>query len=145
MPKFILLLVLFQTTLSFSQISQNKEQRQAILDATKKGVYDGNIGVINSYAPKSNFVIITEQRDINSNFANVFFDFGQESGFFDIDYIVDEDGVKFQLFSVVDALNYMKKLGWHLVETNGYGWLQFYITKYLFENKGDAVVPIIKE
>ena len=139
------LLFCFYSSLSFSQIIQPQEQRQAILDVQKKEIYIGGIGLSKPYPIKNSFAMVIVHRDVRSNATNVFFDFGQESGYFDIDYIIDENGKKFEVYSAVDALNYMKELGWFYKESNSHFWIEVFITNYLFENTGEAVVPILKE
>lgn len=42
-------------------------------------------------------------------------------------------------------MNYMRKLGWTYVDTSEHVWPNVHVTKYLFENKGDALVPYIKD
>jgi len=143
MKIILTLLFCFCSSLSFSQIIQNLEQRETILDLQKKEIYEGKIGLTETYPIKNYYAIVTEHRDIRSQVVNIFFDFGQASGYFDIDYIIDDNGNKFQLYSVVDAMNYMKKLGWHFVESSEHVWPNLHLTKYLFENTGNAIVPIL--
>jgi|SRR5690554_169600 len=149
MKKLILVLIIFQSVIISAQIAVSKDQLRSILVAKNNKTYSGRIGLTKSY-PISNsnsFAIITEKRNIDTNASIVYFDFGQESGFFEIDYIIDENGNKFQIFSAVDAMNYMKKLGWKYLGNKGYEYLQYShhsLSKYIFENTGDAIVPIIE-
>ena len=99
MKRLVIYLILINSTFCFAQIDKTQEQRKAILDAQKKEIYVGSIGLSRDYGLDNAFAIITEHRSTKSNNIDVFFDFGQESGFFDIDFIINEKDEKFQIFS----------------------------------------------
>lgn len=81
--KKVALLFLFIGSVSYAQIiDQNQEQRQAILDAKKNGIYIGFAGLKKPTIFKSSYMILIEERDKLSKRVNITFDFGQESGFF---------------------------------------------------------------
>jgi len=145
MKKLTFVFIFVFSSLGYSQIIQNVEQRETILNLQKEEIYEGKIGLTETYPIENYYAIITEHRDIRSQVVNIYFDFGHASGHFDIDYIIDENGNKFQLYSIVDAMNYMRKLGWTYVDTSEHVWPNVHVTKYLFENKGDAIVPFIKD
>lgn len=130
---------------SYAQITQNQEQRKAILEVKKKQLYVGSIGLTNTYPIKNSYALIIEQRDLRSNSIAVYFDFGQESGYFNVEFILDENGNKFHIFSIVDALNYMKELGWDYIDRNMIIKADGIFTTYLMENKADGVTPTIKK
>lgn len=76
--------------------------------------------------------------------VNVTVDFGQETGFWrqNVDqYLVDENGKKIKFNSMVDAMNYMGRLGWefeqaYVVTTNQQNVYHWLLSKKMTDESG---------
>ena len=87
--------------------SQNKEQRQALLDAKKNGIeyiYKNQNSTYNGH-----YALVMATSKFLSKKVTISVDYGERSTFFENDTERDENGKPIVFNTVVDALNYMKK------------------------------------
>lgn len=82
--------------------------------------------------------------------VTVTIDFGQESGWFKDQRLVDEKGDPITFNSMVDAMNYMGTLGWefeqaYVITTNGQNVYHWLLSKYIGEEENGAEGIITKQ
>lgn len=135
------LLTLIILTISFASFAQKKtkEERQAELNTRKRNNYIAREKL--DYPPE--FALIVAQGQLFTKNVNITIDFGQKSGYFEQSFIRDKNGKKIRFYTVVDALNYMKHLGWEFIDAYAITIGNSNVYHYLFKNNGDATIPNI--
>ncbi|PQJ33021.1 hypothetical protein BST92_14300 [Nonlabens arenilitoris] len=137
MKKYLLTIMLLLFVLNSFAQKKTKEERQAELDAKKEGNYIAREKL--DYSPS--FALLLAQGQMFTKKVNVTIDFGQKSGFFEQSYIRDENGKKIKFYTVIDALNYMKSLGWEFIDAYAITIGNSNVYHYLFKNDGNAKIP----
>ena len=133
---FLTIMILLFTLNSLAQ-KKTKEERQAELEAKKEGNYIARENL--DYQPS--FALLLAQGQMFTKKVNVTIDFGQKSGFFEQSFIRDENGKKIKFYTVIDALNYMKSLGWEFIDAYAVTVGNSNVYHYLFKNDGNATIP----
>lgn len=141
--KYLFLITTIFILSSSSTLAQKKtkEERQAELDARKSGDYIAREKL--EYPPS--YALILAKGQLFTKKVDVTIDFGQKSGYFEQSFIRDKNGKKIRFYTVIDALNYMKFLGWEFVDAYAITIGSSNVYHYLFKNNGDAIIPNVNK
>ncbi|MFP9098641.1 hypothetical protein ACLI09_06260 [Flavobacterium sp. RHBU_24] len=132
----LLTLCLLLPIVCFSQ-KKTKEERQQTLNE-RKGLVQTRDTL--NYPPAYCLIVATGR--LFSNKVDIRIDYGQDATFFEDKTVRDKNGKKIIFRSVMDALNYMKSLGWNFVDAYAITTGSQNIYHYLMENPGNAEIPI---
>lgn len=127
---YIIFLFLFLSTNCFAQ---TKEERQAILDARKKGIQLNYKNEDSTY--NGHYAIVMATSKFLSKKVTITVDYGNRSGYVER----DENGEIIVFNTVVDALNYMYKKGWSFVDAYAITVGNQNVYHYLFEKNSKKI------
>ena len=88
-----------------------------------------------AYSQQSVYCEIVGAEKLLSSKVNVSIDFGQKSKFAGNQYLVDAEGHALEFNSMVDAMNFMAKFGWHFTQAYAVSSGNNHVYHWLLEKK----------